>query len=76
MVTRCKMRLDGVYAQTWGGAKAIFHCAYDEKLCKEDASFSNATPSGMAEFVIDNPNVSLVIGEHYYFDITLVPKDK
>lgn len=75
MATRCKMRLDDVIGMTHGGRKAIFRCAYDEELCKEDASFSKATPSGMAEFQIDNPVATkqLIIGQHYYFDITPVP---
>lgn len=76
MAIRCKMRLEGVYAQTWGGVKAIFRCEYDPKLIEEDVSFQKATPSGMAEFQVDNPKASaqLVIGEFYYVDITPVPK--
>ena len=72
MGIRAKMVLTGVFAQQWGGAKAIFQCQYDEKLCKEDASFQKATPSGNAEFQIDNPKAAeqLVIGKAYYFDIS------
>ncbi|MDE1905436.1 MAG: hypothetical protein KGH75_03170 [Rhodospirillales bacterium] len=75
MSIRCKMQLENVYAQTWGGSKAIFRCMYDEKLIEEDVSFQKATPSGHAEFVIDNPKASaqLIIGGYYYFDITPVP---
>ena len=75
MSIRCKMRLQNVFAQTWGGAKAIFSCEYDAKLCEEDRAFQKATPTGMAEFVIDNPKAAeqLVIGQTYYFDITGVP---
>jgi hypothetical protein len=74
MAIRCKMRLENVYAQSWGGAKAIFRCEYDQTLCEEDRSFAKATPSGCAEFQIDNPRAAaqLVIGESYYFDITPV----
>jgi hypothetical protein len=38
-------------------------------------SFAKATPSGNAEFVIDNPDAfkQLTIGAHYYFDISPVP---
>jgi len=74
MAIRCKMILTGVYAQAHSGAKAIFHCQYDPKLIEEDSSFQKATPSGMAEFQIDNPKAAeqLVIGKAYYFDITPV----
>jgi hypothetical protein len=62
-----KMRLQNVFAQTWGGAEAIFSCEYDAKLCEEDRAFQKATPTGMAEFVIDNPKAAeqLVIGRTY-----------
>lgn len=72
MSIRCKMVLENVFAQTYGGSKAIFRCQYDQKLCEEDASFQKATPSGMAEFQIDNPKAAeqLVIGQAYYFDIS------
>lgn len=72
MSIRAKMTLTGVYAKQWGGHKAIFNCQYDPKICEEDASFQKATPSGQAEFQIDNPKASeqLVIGKSYYLDIT------
>lgn len=71
MAIRAKMRLENVFAQSWGGAKAIFRCAYDQKVA-EDVSFQLATPNGHAEFQIDNPKASeqLVIGKHYYVDFT------
>lgn len=71
MALRAKMRLSTVIANSYGGVKAIFHCEYDQKA-EEDKSFFKATPSGMAEYVIDNPGASsqLVIGKSYYFDIT------
>ena len=74
MGIRAKMHLENIYAQSWGGAKAIFRCNYDPNKSDEDVSFSKATPSGCAEFVIDNPAAAnqLVIGEYYYFDITPV----
>lgn len=74
MAIRCKMTLENVFAQTYGGAKAIFRCSYDPQLVAEDVGFQKATPTGLAEFVIDNPNAAeqLVIGQSYYFDITPV----
>lgn len=76
MAIRCKMRLDNVFRQSYGGIKAFFSCSYDEKLAKEDVSFQKATPSGSAEYVIDNPKAAdqLVIGEYYYVDFIPVPK--
>ncbi|WP_244593377.1 hypothetical protein [Rhodoblastus acidophilus] len=67
------MTLFAVVGQTYGGAKAIFHCAYDHAN-PEDVRFCKATPSGMAEFQIDNPSALelLLIGKSYYFDIAPV----
>ena len=74
MSIRCKMTLENVFANTYGGAKAIFRCLYDQKIA-EDLSFQKATPSGFAEFVVDNRAASaqLVIGKAYYVDFTPVP---
>ena len=74
MTIRCKMHLENIFAQSWGGAKAIFRCSYDSALCEEDRSFQKATPSGFAEFQIDNPKAAeqLVIGNYYYVDFTTV----
>lgn len=76
MTIRCKMHLENVFAQSWGGAKAIFRCSYDQDLSDEARSFQKATPTGCAEFTIDNPAAAeqLVIGEYYYFDISPAPK--
>jgi hypothetical protein len=70
------MQLENVFAQSWNGSKAIFRCIYDPEICKEDAGFQKATPSGFAEFQIDNPKAAeqLVIGDYYYVDFTPVPK--
>ena len=75
MAIRCKMRLENVFAQTWGGAEAFFSCQYDPEKSPEDVSFAKATPTGCAEFQIDNPVAveQLVIGQTYYFDISPVP---
>ncbi|WP_027682703.1 hypothetical protein [Rhizobium leguminosarum] len=73
MGIRCKMTLENVYANAWGGSKAIFRCIYD-KAVADDVSFSKATPSGFAEYNIDNPAAAeqLVIGKQYYVDFTPV----
>lgn len=69
MTIRAKMTLENVFAQTWGGAKAIFRCVYDNST-EENARFTKATPSGFAEFQIDNPEAAkqLIIGKQYYVD--------
>lgn len=46
MAIRSKMQLENVFAQSWGGAKAIFRCTYDQKVA-EDVSFCKATPVGV-----------------------------
>jgi len=68
---RAKMVLENVFANQWGGVKAIFRCTYDPSL-KEDQSFAKATPSGFVEMTVDNPVVAsqLVIGKAYYVDFT------
>lgn len=71
MTVRCKMRLNAVVGQTWGGVKAVFNCEYDTNT-PEDQRFQKATPSGLLELQIDNPAAieQLVIGRAYYFDMT------
>ncbi|CAJ3071060.1 Uncharacterised protein [Burkholderia pseudomallei] len=71
MSVRCKMRLNAVVGQSWGGVKAVFNCEYDNTI-EEDRRFQKATPTGMLELQIDNPAAieQLVIGKSYYFDMT------
>lgn len=71
MGIRCKMTLENIYANAWGGSKAIFRCIYDKEVA-EDVSFAKATPTGFAEYHIDNPAAAeqLVIGKQYYVDFT------
>lgn len=76
MAIRCKMQLEDVMRTSYGARKAFFRCSYDSKLAEEDVGFQKATPSGTAEFMIDNPKATdqLVIGEYYYVDFHPVPK--
>ena len=76
MTIRCKMRLDNIFRMQYGGLKAFFSCQYDQRLSDEDVSFQKATPTGSAEYVIDNPKAmeQLVIGDYYYVDFIPVPK--
>jgi hypothetical protein len=75
MTIRCKMQLEDVMRTSYGSRKAFFRCSYDQKLSTEDASFQKATPTGSAEFIIDNPKAAeqLVIGAYYYVDFVPVP---
>ena len=68
---RCKMTLESVISRQWGGVEAIFRCVYDQQVA-EDVSFQKATPSGHAQFQVDNPKAveQLVIGKAYYVDFT------
>lgn len=77
MTIRCKMQLESVIPNSYGGSQAIFRCQYSDKLAKEDVGFQKATPSGEARFTIDNPKAleQLVIGGYYYFDCIPVPEE-
>lgn len=77
MTIRAKMQLEGIYSNVYGGHKVFFRAVYDNKL-DEDVRFARATPSAVADFTIDNPVImpQLVIGKHYYFDITMVEELK
>ncbi|MGH7239779.1 MAG: hypothetical protein ACREHG_06890 [Candidatus Saccharimonadales bacterium] len=71
MAIRAKMQLYSVIGNSYGPSlQANFSCVYDPNS-EEDKSFQKATPSGTAQFTIDNPAVfpQLVIGKQYYFDI-------
>lgn len=78
-MVRAKMRLHAVETVDFGGpakqTKLKFLCQYDQRLA-EDVSFCKATPSGSAEFVVDNPAAleQFKVGECYYVDFTQVPK--
>jgi hypothetical protein len=74
MGIRCKMHLESIIPQTWGGCQAIFRCQYDPSI-PEDVRFTKATPTGEARFSIDNPDAvkQLVIGGYYYVDFSPVP---
>lgn len=67
MSIRAKMVL-----QSKNNGRAVFDCQYDQKIASEDSGFQKATPSGHAEYQIDNPKAleQLEPGKAYYFDIT------
>jgi hypothetical protein len=67
MSVRAKM-----VCQSVEGGRVKFSCQYDERINAEDAGFTKATPSGSAEYQIDNPKAieQFQAGKAYYFDIT------
>ncbi len=77
MSVRAKMYVESV-GPAWEGApdtsKLVkFRCQYDPEL-PEDQRFCKATPSGTAEFMIDNPIAvaQFKAGQAYYVDFTAV----
>lgn len=73
MTTRAKFRCTSVN-DFGGGSKAVrLDVAYDPNGNGENANFTKATPSGMCEMRIDNPEAALqfVPGQYYYADFTL-----
>lgn len=76
MTMRAKVRLEAVIPTTWGPHQATFTCTYDPSI-EEDRRFQKATPSGEMRLLIDNPAAlaQLVMGESYYVDFSMVPKE-
>jgi hypothetical protein len=78
-MVRAKMYLSSVTDYGTNSSKVLrFQCSYDMSI-PEDQRFCKATPSGSAEFYIDNPGAlaqfqkpdgSWRIGEAFYVDFT------
>ena len=75
MSIRVKMYCDGVYAQAWGGVKALFRSSHEFK--EGYLPTLEKDPNAIFEFQIDNQDVAsqIVIGKKYYFDITPIPEN-
>ena len=77
MSVRAKMQLSTITERAWSGgqiAKTLrFECAYDPEM-PEDQRFQKATPSGFAEFQIDNPAAlaQFSLGQFYYVEFSPV----
>ncbi len=71
---RAKMVCEAVVPQQHGGFQVTFRCQYDQSI-PEDQRFTKATPWGMINMQIDNPEAvkQLVIGQAYYVDFSQVP---
>jgi hypothetical protein len=70
------MTLENIFGQSCVPfSKAVFRCIYDPNKNPEDISFQKATPTGFAEFIIDNPAVAdqLITGRMYYVDFNMIP---
>jgi hypothetical protein len=77
MAVRAKLTLTSVADQSWGGKTLKFSAVYDTSI-PEDQRFQKATPSGSAEFTIDNPAAleQFVLGDSYYVDFSLASQAK
>ena len=72
MSVRAKMRLRSITDYGNDNKDYLFGCEYDEKLIKEDVTFSKWTPSGEFKVNVNNPAVheQMEVGKTYYFDIS------
>mgnify|MGYP003396251839 CR=1 FL=1 len=74
-MVRAKLVLQEITDCSWGGKRIKFQTQYDSSI-PEDQRFQKATPTGSAEFQIDNPAAleQFKLGETYYVDFTPAPK--
>lgn len=76
-IGRCMFRLEEKTLSQWN-EKFKFNVTYDSATAAQVDAFSNATPFGEMEVMINNSNVTdkLVLGKHYYIDIVEIPTEK
>lgn len=78
MSVRAKMVLTSIKRTSYSKNQMIFgfSCQYDSST-PEDQRFQKYTPSGTAEFYVENPVVEeqFKLGEAYYIDFSPVPKE-
>lgn len=80
MTIRARMVLSSIkevsYSPTYSQKSLCFTCQYDTTT-EEGRRFQKATPSGTAEFQIDNPVAleQFKLGEAYYVDFIPVLKE-
>lgn len=72
MSVRAKLKLTSVTDFGNDNKEYLFRCEYDEKLIKEDVTFSKWTPNGEFKVTVNNPAVhsQMEVGKTYYFDIS------
>lgn len=75
MAVRGKLMLTETTDLYYGGKRLKFSTVYDATI-PEDQRFQKATPSGFAEFQIDNPAAleQFNLGQSYYIDFVPAPK--
>ena len=66
-VVRCKMECTSFMANDNGTSEVIFSPVIEGS--KENESFFKYTPAGELNLIVDNTNVSFVVGKEYYIDI-------
>lgn len=71
MATRAKFQCVTETKHAWNDQAKTYRleARYDPNL-PEDQRFAKATPTGHLEVLVDNPDVQLEVGAHYYLDIT------
>ena len=74
MAVRAKLHLIAITHTTYNAKILKFATLYDQAI-PEDLRFQKATPSGSAEFHIDNPAAAeqFELGKAYYVDFSPAP---
>jgi len=72
MTARCKFIIESVTHHAYGGRTIRLDARYDQPLSEEGRAFSNATPTGQMEIVVQNDRVFDLFqpGRHVYVDVT------
>lgn len=73
-MVRAKFQLSEERTNHWGQGKTlIFQPIYDQSI-PEDQRYSEATPSGRLEMLVNNPAAleKFKLGRYYYLDFTPV----
>jgi hypothetical protein len=75
MAVRSKLHLHGMEDHGDGSKTLHFSTQYDPAI-PEDQRFCEATPSGQAQLLINNPAAlaQFAVGNSYYVDFTPVPE--
>lgn len=75
MAVRAKLTAESITTNRYGQKIIKFQTQYDTSI-PEDQRFMKATPSGSAEFWIDNPWAleQFNLGDAYYVDFSPAPK--
>lgn len=71
MGVRCKMVVESVTENDFGGTTIKLDCRYDDSI-PEDQRFYDATPMGSCEMLVNNPAAieQFKEGQAFYLDFT------